>query len=53
MSSKDDNDEIIKILMYSHEYTETMNQNEKNILIKKLNNHLDKTIDKSKSLEAR
>ena len=53
MSSKDDNDEIIKILMYSHEYTETMSQNEKNIWIKKLNNHLDKIIDKSKSFEAR
>ena len=28
-----------------------MNQNEKNIVIKKLNDHLDKIIDKSKSFE--
>ena len=33
MSSKGD-DEIIKILMHSHEYAETTNQNEKNITIK-------------------
>ena len=36
--------------MYSYEYTETIDQNEKNI-IKKLNDHLDKIIEKSKSFE--
>ena len=36
--------------MHSHEYTKTVDQNEKNI-IKKLNDHLDKIIDKSKSFE--
>ena len=51
MSSDKDDDEIIKILMHSHEYAETTNQNEKNIKIKKLNDHLDKIIDKSKSFE--
>ena len=42
MSSKDenenddeDNNEIIKILMHSQEYAETMNQNEKNIIKEK------------------
>ena len=29
--SSEDADEIIKILMYSNEYAETMNQNEKKI----------------------
>ena len=37
--------------MHSHEYAETTNQNKKNIRIKKLNSHLDKIIDKSKSFE--
>ena len=37
--------------MYSNEYAKTMNQNQKNIIIKKLNHHLDKIIDKSKSFE--
>ena len=37
--------------MHSHEYAETTNQNEKNIRIKKLNGHLDKITDKSKSFE--
>ena len=37
--------------MHSSEYAEIMNQNEKNIVIKKLNDHLDKIIDKSKSFE--
>ena len=36
--------------MYSNEYDETIDQNEKNI-IKKLNDHLDQIIDKSKSFE--
>ena len=47
----DDDDEIIKILMYSDEYAETTDQNEKNIAMKKLNNNFDKMIDKSKSFE--
>ena len=53
MSSNEDkdDDEIIKILMQSHEYAKTTNQNDKNIAIKKLNDHFDKLIDKSKSLE--
>ena len=37
--------------MYSHEYAKTVDQNEKNIIIKKLNDQLDKIIDKSKSFE--
>ena len=41
----------MKILMQSHEYAETVDQNEKNIMIKKLNDHLDKIIDKPKSFE--
>ena len=49
MLANEDDDEITKILMYFDEYAETMNQNEKNIIIKKLNDHLDETIDKSKS----
>ena len=51
MSSDKDDDEVKKILIHSHEYAETTNQNEKNIRIKKLNDHLDKIIDKSKSFE--
>ena len=50
-SNEDDDDEIIKILISSNEYDETMNQNKKNIIITKLNDHLDKTIGKSKSFE--
>ena len=37
--------------MHSSEYAEVMNQNEKNIAMKKLNDHLDKIIDKSKLFE--
>ena len=48
MSSKDD---IIKILTFSNEYAETVDQNEKNLIIKKLNDYLDEIIDKSKSFE--
>ena len=51
MLANEDDDEITKILMYSDEYDETMNQNEKNIIIKKLNDHLDETIGKSTSFE--
>ena len=50
MSSRDD-DDIIEILTLSNEYAETKNQNEKNIIIKKLNDYLDEIIDKSKSFE--
>ena len=35
MSSNGDDDEIIKILLHPNEYAKTMNQNEKNIIIKK------------------
>ena len=38
----------MKILISSNE---TMNQNKKNMITKKLNNHLDKIIGKSKSFE--
>ena len=56
MLSKDDDndDEIIKILLHLNEYAETMNQSEKKkiiIIINKLNDHLDKIIEKSKSFE--
>ena len=51
MLANEDDDEITKILMYSDEYAETMNQNEKNIIIKKLNDHLDEIIGKSTSFE--
>ena len=51
MSSDEDGDEIIKTLRHSPEYAETTNQNEKTIIIKKLNDHLDKIIDKSKPFE--
>ena len=37
--------------MHSHEYAKTVDQNEKNIMIKKFNDHLDKIIDKPKSFE--
>ena len=46
MSSKDNDNEIIKILLHSDEYYKTVDQNEKN-----KNDHLDKIIDKSKSFE--
>ena len=48
---KDDDDEIIKILMHSDEHAETTDENEKNITITKLNDYFDKMIDKSKSYE--
>ena len=42
----------MKILIHSNEYDEeTINQNKKNKIIKKLNDHLDEIIDKSKSFE--
>ena len=42
----------MKILIHSNDYDEeTMDQNKKNKIIKKLNDHLDKIIDKSKSFE--
>ena len=44
-------DDIIKILIHSNEYDEETNQNKKNKIIKKLNDHLDEIIDKSKSFE--
>ena len=37
--------------MHSHEYAEIVDQNKKDIMIKKLNAYLDKIIDKSKSFE--
>ena len=42
----------MKILIHSNDYDEeTMDQNTKNKIIKKLNDRLDKIIDKSKSFE--
>ena len=42
----------MKTLTHSNDYDkETMDQNKKNKIIKKLNDHLDKIIDKSKSFE--
>ena len=42
----------MKILVHSNDYDEeTMDQNKKNKIIKKLNDHLDKIIDKSKLFE--
>ena len=42
----------MKILIHSNEYDEeTINQNKKNKIIKKINDHLDEIIDKSKSFE--
>ena len=51
--NKDENeDDIMKILIHSNDYDEeTMDQNTKNKIIKILNDHLDKIIDKSKSFE--
>ena len=37
--------------MHPYEYAETVDQNEKNMIIKKLNDHLYKIIDKSRSFE--
>ena len=51
-NGNEDDDGIIKILMYSNEYDEeTMNQNKKIEIIKKLNDQSDEIIDKSKSFE--
>ena len=50
--NEDDDDYIIKILIHSDEYVEeTINQNKKNKIIKKLNDHLDEIINKLKSFE--
>ena len=50
--NKNEDDDIMKILIHSNEYDEeTINQNKKNKIIKKLNDHLDEIIDKSKSFE--
>ena len=50
--NENEDDDIMKILIDSNDYDEeTMDQNKKNKIIKKLNDHLDKIIDKSKSFE--
>ena len=47
-----ENDDIIKILIHSNQYDEkTINQNKKNKIIKKIDDHLDEIIDKSKSFK--
>ena len=46
--NENEDDDIMKILIHSNEYDEETNQNKKKI-IKKLNDHLDEIIDKSKS----
>ena len=51
-SEDEDDDDIMKILIHSNDYDEeAMDQNKKNKITKKLNDHLDKIIDKSKSFE--
>ena len=48
----EDDDDLMKILIHSNDYDEeAMDQNKKNKIIKKLNDHLDKIINKSKSFE--
>ena len=48
----ENDDDIMKKLIHSNDYDEeTMDQNKKNKIIKKLNDQLDKIIDKSKSFE--
>ena len=48
-NENEDEDDIIKILIHLNEYDEETNQNKKNKIIKKLNDHLDEIIDESKS----
>ena len=49
---ENENDDIIKILIHSNEYDEkTINQNKNNKIIKKIDDHLDEIIDKSKSFK--
>ena len=51
-NENEDDDDIIKILIHSNEYDEqAINQNKRNKIIKKLNDHLDEIIGKSKSFE--
>ena len=51
-NENEDDDDIMKILIRSNEYDEETNQNKnKNKIMKKLNDHLDEIIDKSKSFE--
>ena len=50
-NENEDDYDIIRILIHSNEYEEEINQNKKNKIIKKLNDHLDEIIDKSKSFE--
>ena len=49
---ENENDDIIKILIHSNEYDEkTINQNKNNKIIKKIDDHLNEIIDKSKSFK--
>ena len=50
-NENEDDYDIIRILIHSNEYEEEINQNKKNKIIKKLNDHLDEIIGKSKSFE--
>ena len=50
-NENENEDDITKILIHSNEYDQETNQNKKNKIIKKLNDHLDEIIDKSKSFE--
>ena len=50
-NENENEDDIIKILIHLNEYDEETNQNKKNKIMKKLNDHLDEIIDKSKSFE--
>ena len=50
-NENEDDDDIMKTLIRSNECDEETNQNNKNKIMKKLNDHLDEIIDKSKSFE--
>ena len=47
----EDDGDVIKILIHSNEYDEETDQNKKSKITKKINDHLDEIIDKSKSFE--
>ena len=50
--NEDDDDDIIKIFIHSNEYDEeTINQNKKNKIIQKLNDHLDEILTNQNHLK--
>ena len=52
-NENEDDDVIIKKLLHSNQYAETVDQNEKNLIIKKLNDHFDKIIDNQNHLKTK